>query len=71
MVARYLRNLALADQVEPGVANMHVIERVRVRMPVRTPDDRRGGAGRSHAPQFRMCKAVLSDLLVGRLQGFD
>ena len=71
VVAGYLRNLAVADQVEPGVANVHVIERVIVRTPVRTPDDRRRRAGRSHAPQFGMGKAVLPDPLVGRLQSLD
>ena len=50
---------------------MHVIERVVFRTPIRTSDDRRRGAGRSHAPQFRMGKAVLPDLLVGRLQTLD
>src|ERR1019366_8729890 len=34
-------------------------------------DDRRSRAGGSHAPQFRMGKAVLPDILVGRLQSLD
>src|ERR1039458_379552 len=54
---------------------MNVVERVMlrtlVRNPVRTPDDRRRGAGRSHPSEFRMGKTVLPDLLVGRLQTLD
>src|ERR1035437_3502874 len=71
VVARYPANLAVADQVEPRVADMHVIECVALRIPVRTPDDRRSRAGGSHAPQFRMGKAVLPNILVGRLQSLD
>src|SRR6266853_166658 len=63
MVAGYPRNLAVADEVEPSVANVDVIERVLY--------DRRRRAGRAHAPQLRMRKAVLTDLLVGRLQSLD
>src|SRR5208337_3776635 len=57
------RNLAVADQVEAGVADVHVIERVL--------DDGRRGAGGSHAPQFRMGKTVVPHLLVSRLQSFN
>src|SRR6266478_777846 len=63
VVAGYPRNLAVADEVKPRVADMHVIERVLY--------DRRCRAGGSHAPQLRMRKAVLSDLLVRRLQSPD
>src|SRR6266481_5418122 len=63
MVAGYPRNLAVADEVKPRVADMHVIERVLY--------NRRRRAGGSHTPQLRMGKAVLSDLLVGRLQSLD
>src|ERR1700674_568803 len=42
---------------------MHVIERILY--------DRRRRAGRSHAPQFRMRKAVLPDLVMCRLQSLD
>src|SRR6266849_2964895 len=71
VVARYLRNPLVADQVEPRVANVDVVERVIFRVIDRTPDDRRRGAGRSHAPQFGMREAVSPDLLVGRLQSLD
>src|SRR6266852_5459720 len=71
VVARYLRNPPIADQVEPRVANVDVVERVIFRVIDRTPDDRRRGAGRSHAPQFGMREAVSPDLLVGRLQSLD
>src|ERR1700687_2304425 len=79
VVAGYPRNLAVADEVETRVADMHVIERIValaavltvVRRPERTPDNRRRRAGGSHAPQFRMGKAILPDLLVGRLQSLN
>src|SRR5208337_2409239 len=71
VVAGYPRNLTVANQIEARVADMDVIERVIVRNPVRNPDNRRRSAGRSHASKFRMGKAVLPDLLVGRLQSLD
>src|SRR6267378_1452727 len=79
VVARHSRNLPTTDQVEASVANMYVIERVIILTAIltapcpaeRTPDDRRRRAGRSHAPQFRMRKAVFPDMLVGRLQSVD
>src|SRR5271157_6191088 len=67
VVAGYPRNLTVANQIEARVADMDVIERVIVR----NPDNRRRSAGRSHASKFRMGKAVLPDLLVGRLQSLD
>src|ERR1700674_3319952 len=67
VVAGYPRNLAVADQIETGVANVHVIERVivltavltadlasvlaAVRTAERTPDDRR----RRAVPDAQSC----------------
>src|SRR5208283_1747942 len=67
VVAGYARNLAIADQVEPRVANMDVVESFIVR----SSNDRRRGASRAHASQFRMGKTVLPDLLVRGLQGLN
>src|SRR5208282_4249154 len=85
VVAGDPRNLPVADQVEPGVADVHVVERVvsskialqgvpgtilsAVRRAERASNDRRRRAGGSHAAQFGMGKAVFPDLFVSCLQG--
>src|ERR1700690_775982 len=83
VIARHPRNPAVADEVEPRVPDVHVIEFVitisatastlaaPIRAPQRVTYDCRRRAGCSHTPQFRMGKAVLPDPLVSALQGLD
>src|ERR1700722_6270773 len=71
VVSRYSRNLPIADQVQPGVANVDVIKGVIVTLSIGSPDYGCRCTRRAHTPQLGMSKTVLADLLVRSLQTFD